>query len=171
MSGGRGSVTTAESAVWEKRVFVRDGLLPLFYSLLNDFTFTSAHPFTLHRVYNPPAPTLLSTDSEANKPQSRGKMKVNIFMNGFFFFFPPPVSAETPEVYKNNGVCNIIPSTVNRSCLKEGFWRRVVGVGGSSIKRLFSSTRRRKSKCGGARGGGGACDADSYLRLETRSQV
>lgn len=42
-------------------------------------------------------------------------------MNGIFFF--PPVSAETPEVYKNNGVCNIIPRTVNRSCLKVGFWR------------------------------------------------
>lgn len=52
------------------------------FRLSNDLTFTSAHPL---RSAPLPPPTTPPTDSEANKPQLRGKMKVNIFMNGSFF--------------------------------------------------------------------------------------
>lgn len=117
-----GSVTTASVG---KCVCVR--LTFAFINFFSEMILLSPPPI----LYAPPVCPAPSTDSEANKPQSRSKMKVNIFMNGFFFF--PPVSAETPEVYKNNGVCNIIPSTVNRSCLKEGFWRRGGGREGWGI--------------------------------------
>lgn len=61
----------------------------LFYSLLFLFFLPSyfffhfylRSSFTLRGL----VPTPL-TDSEANKPQSRDEMKVNIFMNGFSFF-------------------------------------------------------------------------------------
>lgn len=56
------------------------------------------------------------------------------------------------KVYKNNGVCNIIPGTPNGSSLKGGI---------SNIRRLHSSVHSR----GRGVGGGG------YLRRETCSQV
>lgn len=65
--------------------------------------------------------------------------------------------SEVPKVYKNNGACNIIPSTLNGSTLKEEI---------SSIRQLRSSVHSRECE----RKGGG-CVVNAYLRRETCSQV